>query len=90
MGTAQNESTAVFFLELLIKVIIQNRDRVASVWGNVRDYIYSLLMGAAACEHPFLMERCVVGLLRLAIRLMRREEMSPAVSSLFVAAQQNS
>lgn len=79
LGTAQNESTAIFFLELLIKVIIQNRDRVASVWSNVRDYIYSLLMGAAACEHPFLMERCVVGLLRLAIRLMRREEMSPAI-----------
>ncbi|KAK3910453.1 Golgi-specific brefeldin A-resistance guanine nucleotide exchange factor 1 [Frankliniella fusca] len=79
LGTSQNESTAIFFLELLIKVIIQNRDRVASVWGNVRDYIYSLLMGAAACEHPFLMERCVVGLLRLAIRLMRREEMSPII-----------
>ncbi|XP_034244436.1 Golgi-specific brefeldin A-resistance guanine nucleotide exchange factor 1 isoform X2 [Thrips palmi] len=79
LGTAQNESTAIFFLELLIKVIIQNRDRVASVWSNVRDYIYSLLMGAAACEHPFLMERCVVGLLRLAIRLMRREEMSPMI-----------
>lgn len=79
LGTSQNESTAIFFLELLIKVIIQNRDRVASVWCNVRDYIYSLLMGAAACEHPFLMERCVVGLLRLAIRLMRREEMSPVI-----------
>lgn len=79
LGTPQHESTAIFFLELLIKVIIQNRDRVASVWNNVRDYIYSLLMGAAACEHPFLMERCVVGLLRLAIRLMRREEMSPII-----------
>lgn len=79
LGTSQNESKAIFFLELLIKVIIQNRDRVASVWGNVCDYIYSLLMGAAACEHPFLMERCVVGLLRLAIRLMRREEMSPLI-----------
>lgn len=68
-------------------MIIQNRDRVASVWSNVRDYIYSLLMGAAACEHPFLMERCVVGLLRLAIRLMRREEMSPAVSFLSLEIQ---
>jgi hypothetical protein len=37
-------------------------------------------MGAAACDNHFLMERSVVGLLRLAIRLMRREDMSPVVS----------
>lgn len=37
-------------------------------------------MSAAACDHYFLMERSVVGLLRLATRLMRREDMSPIVS----------
>lgn len=52
-----------------------------SIWQNVRDHIYTLLMGAAACDHHFLVERSVVGLLRLAIRLMRREDMSPVVSS---------
>jgi brefeldin A-resistance guanine nucleotide exchange factor 1 len=46
----------------------------------MRDHIYSLLMGAAACDHHFLLERSVVGLLRLAIHLMRREDMSPVVS----------
>uniref|UniRef100_A0A1B6FF78 SEC7 domain-containing protein n=3 Tax=Cuerna arida TaxID=1464854 RepID=A0A1B6FF78_9HEMI len=79
LGTSYNEDTAVFFLELLLKVVIQNRDRVNSIWQCVRDHIYTLLMGAAACDHHFLVERSVVGLLRLAIRLMRREDMSPVV-----------
>ncbi|XP_075238410.1 sec7 domain-containing protein garz isoform X2 [Lycorma delicatula] len=79
LGSAYNEDTAVFFLELLLKVVIQNRDRVQSVWQIVRDHIYTLLMGAAACNHNFLVERSVVGLLRLAIRLMRREDMSYVV-----------
>ena len=56
------------------------RDRVNTIWQGVRDHIYSLVMGAAACDHHFLLERSVVGLLRLAIHLMRREDMSPVVS----------
>jgi brefeldin A-resistance guanine nucleotide exchange factor 1 len=57
-----------------------SRDRVNTIWQGVRDHIYSLVMGAAACDHHFLLERSVVGLLRLAIHLMRREDMSPVVS----------
>uniref|UniRef100_A0A1B6C7R4 SEC7 domain-containing protein n=2 Tax=Clastoptera arizonana TaxID=38151 RepID=A0A1B6C7R4_9HEMI len=79
LGNAYNEDTAVFFLEFLLKVVIQNRDRVSIIWQVVRDHVCTLLMGAAACDHLFLVERCVVGLLRLAIRLTRREDMSPAV-----------
>ncbi|KAL1123464.1 hypothetical protein AAG570_002544 [Ranatra chinensis] len=79
LGPAYSEDTAVFFLEFLLKVVIQNRDRVGTMWAAVREHIYKLLMGAAACDHHFLVERSVVGLLRLAIRLMRREEMSPVV-----------
>jgi hypothetical protein len=56
------------------------RDRVNTIWQVVRDHIYSLVMGAAACDNHFLMERSIVGLLRLAIRLMRREDMTPVVS----------
>ncbi|KAG8226682.1 hypothetical protein J437_LFUL005496, partial [Ladona fulva] len=78
-GTTYDEDTTVFFLELLLKVVIQNRDRVGCIWQGVRDHIYSLVMGAAACERHFLMERSVVGLLRLAKALMRLEDMSPVV-----------
>ncbi|GFG39058.1 hypothetical protein Cfor_02589 [Coptotermes formosanus] len=81
-GMSYDEDAVVFFLELLLKVVIQNRDRVNTIWQGVRDHIYSLLMGAAACDHHFLLERSVVGLLRLAIHLMRREDMSPVLQSL--------
>ncbi|CAH1405648.1 unnamed protein product [Nezara viridula] len=79
LGTSYSEDTAVFFLELLLKVVIQNRDRISSIWCSVKEHIYTLLMGAAACDHHFLVERSVVGLLRLAIRLMHKEEMGPMV-----------
>ncbi|KAL0274869.1 UNVERIFIED_CONTAM: hypothetical protein PYX00_002898 [Menopon gallinae] len=79
-GSSQyDEDASVFFLELLVKVVIQNRDRANGIWPSVRDHIYSLVMGASACNSHYLMERSVVALLRLAIRLMRREEMSPIV-----------
>ncbi|CAB0006397.1 unnamed protein product [Nesidiocoris tenuis] len=55
------------------------RDRITTMWSDIREHIYTLLMGATACDHHFLVERSVVGLLRLAIRLMHREEMSPMV-----------
>ncbi|XP_047109298.1 Golgi-specific brefeldin A-resistance guanine nucleotide exchange factor 1 isoform X1 [Schistocerca piceifrons] len=79
LGLSFEEDVSVFFLELLLKIVIQNRDRVSSIWQVVRDHMYSLVMSASACDHCFLMERSVVGLLRLAIRLMRREDMSPMV-----------
>lgn len=79
-GSAEYDDDAcVFFLEILVKVVIQNRDRADGIWPSVRDHIYSLIMGASACDHHYLMERSVVGLLRLAISLMSREEMSPIV-----------
>lgn len=47
------------------------------MWQGVRDHIYNLVVNAS--EHTFLVERAVVGLLRLAIRLLRREEVAPQV-----------
>lgn len=50
-----------------------------TVWPIVRDHLYTLVMNASYCDYQFLLERSVIGLLRLAIRLMRNEEMSPIV-----------
>lgn len=47
------------------------------VWQNVRDHLYNLIVNSNECT--FLVERAVVGLLRLAIRLLRREEVAPQV-----------
>lgn len=76
-GSPCDEDSSVFFLELLIKVVLQNRDRMANYWQSVQDHLYSLLVNAT--EHTFLVERAVVGLLRLAIRLLRRDEIAAQV-----------
>ncbi|ELU03437.1 hypothetical protein CAPTEDRAFT_227129 [Capitella teleta] len=76
-GISCYDDADVFFLELLIKVVLQNRDRINNFWQSIRDHFYDLAVNAT--EHTFLLERTVVGLLRLAIRLLRREEISSQV-----------
>lgn len=53
------------------------RDRVAPIWQAVRDHFYNLIVNAS--ETTMLVERSVVGLLRLAVRLLRREELASSV-----------
>ncbi|XP_061857825.1 Golgi-specific brefeldin A-resistance guanine nucleotide exchange factor 1 isoform X2 [Colius striatus] len=72
-----DEEDAAFCLEMLLRIVLENRDRVTCVWQPVRDHLYQLCVHAA--EFCFLVERAVVGLLRLAIRLLRREEISAQV-----------
>lgn len=79
MSGGYDEYATVFLLELLIKVVLQNKDRVGPIWAAVRDHLYTLVMGASASDYRFLLERAVVGILRLAIRLIRREEMTSQV-----------
>lgn len=79
IGGTYDEDSAVFLLELLVKIVLLNRDRVTSIWSGIRDHLFSLVMGAAASDHYYLLERGVVGILRIAIRLVRKEEMIPQV-----------
>ncbi|XP_018410095.1 PREDICTED: Golgi-specific brefeldin A-resistance guanine nucleotide exchange factor 1 [Nanorana parkeri] len=72
-----DEEDAAFCLEMLLRIVLENRDRVGCVWQVVRDHLYHLC--AHAVEFCFLVERAVVGLLRLAIRLLRREDISAQV-----------
>ncbi|XP_048361187.1 Golgi-specific brefeldin A-resistance guanine nucleotide exchange factor 1 isoform X3 [Sphaerodactylus townsendi] len=72
-----DEEDAAFCLEMLLRIVLENRDRVAFVWQAMRDHFYHLCVNAV--EYCFLVERAVVGLLRLAIRLLRREEISAQV-----------
>jgi len=53
------------------------RDRMAVFWQSIQDHLYSLLVNAT--EHTFMVERAVVGLLRLTIRLLRRDEIAAQV-----------
>nr|XP_020646816.1 Golgi-specific brefeldin A-resistance guanine nucleotide exchange factor 1 isoform X1 [Pogona vitticeps] len=72
-----DEEDCAFCLEMLLRIVLENRDRVTFVWQAVRDHLYHLCVNGT--EYCFLMERAVVGLLRLAIRLLRREEISAQV-----------
>ncbi|XP_032868449.1 Golgi-specific brefeldin A-resistance guanine nucleotide exchange factor 1 isoform X2 [Amblyraja radiata] len=72
-----DEEDAAFCLEMLLRIVLENRDRVSCVWQTIRDHLYHLTVHAT--EQCFLVERAVVGLLRLAIRLLRREEISSQV-----------
>ncbi|XP_039609053.1 Golgi-specific brefeldin A-resistance guanine nucleotide exchange factor 1 isoform X2 [Polypterus senegalus] len=72
-----DEEDSAFCLEMLLRIVLENRDRVSCVWQTVRDHLCQLCVNAT--ENCFLVERAVVGLLRLAIRLLRREEISSQV-----------
>ncbi|XP_041865617.1 Golgi-specific brefeldin A-resistance guanine nucleotide exchange factor 1 isoform X2 [Melanotaenia boesemani] len=72
-----DEEDAAFCLEMLLRIVLENRDRVLCVWQTVRDHLYHLCVHAT--ESCFLVERAVVGLLRLAIRLLRREDVSSQI-----------
>jgi golgi-specific brefeldin A-resistance guanine nucleotide exchange factor 1 len=73
-----DQDAAVFCLELLVKVVLQNRDRVTLFWSTIRHQFYSILVNAN--EKSFFVERTCVGLLRIAARLLRREELATEVS----------
>uniref|UniRef100_H2ZA15 SEC7 domain-containing protein n=1 Tax=Ciona savignyi TaxID=51511 RepID=H2ZA15_CIOSA len=77
MGGNYMEDSAIFFLELLLRVVLQNRDRIMSLWQMVRDHLYSCIV--MATEYSLLLERAVVGLMRMAIRLLHREEVAEEV-----------
>ncbi|XP_028323608.1 Golgi-specific brefeldin A-resistance guanine nucleotide exchange factor 1 isoform X2 [Gouania willdenowi] len=72
-----DEEDSAFCLEMLLRIVLENRDRVSCVWQTVRDHFFHLCVHAT--ESCFLVERAVVGLLRLAIRLLRREDISSQV-----------
>ncbi|ODN01253.1 Golgi-specific brefeldin A-resistance guanine nucleotide exchange factor 1 [Orchesella cincta] len=70
-----DEDSVVFVLEVLIKISIQNRDRVMVFWDPLREHLFSMIYASASCDMPYLLERATVGLLRLALRLMRKEDL---------------
>lgn len=78
-GIAYAEDTTVFLMEFLVKILIQNRDRLLPLWPDCRDQIYLLLLGSSSCGYNYLLVRTTVALLKLAIYLMRNEELCPVV-----------
>ncbi len=77
----KDESAAIFFLELLVRTTIQNKDRVTEIWPSVSDHLEKLVSIAseAAAKRPFLLERSVNAVLRLSVRLARTETLASLV-----------
>uniref|UniRef100_A0A1I8MMY3 SEC7 domain-containing protein n=1 Tax=Musca domestica TaxID=7370 RepID=A0A1I8MMY3_MUSDO len=79
IGMPYAEDVVVFWMEFLVKIVIYNRDRMIPLWPAVRDQMYLLLMGSSSCGYDYLLNRCIVAMLKLAIYLMRNEELCPVV-----------
>nr|CAH8861194.1 unnamed protein product [Trichobilharzia regenti] len=76
-GTSSLDDCRVFCLELLIRVLMHNRDRFAGFWSLVRYHLADVLLSTRPPNH--LVERIIVGFLRLAICLLRRHEVTSQI-----------
>nr|XP_049703696.1 Golgi-specific brefeldin A-resistance guanine nucleotide exchange factor 1 isoform X1 [Helicoverpa armigera]XP_049703700.1 Golgi-specific brefeldin A-resistance guanine nucleotide exchange factor 1 isoform X2 [Helicoverpa armigera]XP_049703701.1 Golgi-specific brefeldin A-resistance guanine nucleotide exchange factor 1 isoform X3 [Helicoverpa armigera] len=74
----QLEDITVFFLELLGQTLIQNRDRLLSVWDEASPHVSRTVLWAQA-RGPAALRRCVTALLRTGARLMRCDAAAPHV-----------
>uniref|UniRef100_A0A1B0CTH7 Putative golgi-specific brefeldin a-resistance guanine nucleotide exchange factor 1-like isoform x2 n=1 Tax=Lutzomyia longipalpis TaxID=7200 RepID=A0A1B0CTH7_LUTLO len=79
VGMSYPEDVTVFLMELSVRILVNNRDRILPIWDTCRDPLYQLLIGAAKCGYDYLLNRTIVAILKLAIYLMRNEELCPVV-----------
>lgn len=71
-GSPEDEDTAVFCLELLIAVTLNNRDRIGLLWQCVYEHITNIVQSIVMpCV---LVEKAVFGLLRICQRLLPYKE----------------
>ncbi|CAL8090226.1 unnamed protein product [Calicophoron daubneyi] len=76
-GGAASDDCRIFCLELLVRILLHNRDRVSALWPLGQCYLADILLNAN--EPTPLVERIVVGFLRLATCLLRRHEMASQI-----------
>lgn len=71
-GLLDDEDIAVFCLELLIAITLNNRDRIVILWQSVYDHIASIVQ-STSMPSP-LVEKAVFGLLKICQRLLPYKE----------------
>ncbi|KAJ8712096.1 hypothetical protein PYW07_004938 [Mythimna separata] len=74
----QLEDITIFFLELLGQTLIQNRDRLLSVWDVAAPHVRACVLWSAA-RGAGALRRAVTALLRTGARLMRCDAAAPHV-----------
>lgn len=71
-NSPEDEDTAVFCLELLIAITLNNRDRIGLLWQGVYEHIANIVQSTVMpCA---LVEKAVFGLLRICQRLLPYKE----------------
>lgn len=71
-NSSDDEDTAVFCLELLIAITLNNRDRIDLLWQGVYEHIASIIQNTVMpCA---LVQKAVFGLLRICQRLLPYKE----------------
>ncbi|KAK4763722.1 hypothetical protein SAY87_013160 [Trapa incisa] len=71
-SSPEDEDTAVFCLELLIAITLNNRDRIILLWQGVYEHIANIVQSTVMpCA---LVEKAVFGLLRICQRLLPYKE----------------
>ncbi|CAL5399419.1 unnamed protein product [Camellia sinensis] len=71
-SSPEDEDTAVFCLELLIAITLNNRDRIMLLWQCVYDHISSIVQSTVI--PGALVDKAVFGLLRICQRLLPYKE----------------
>uniref|UniRef100_A0A2P2KJD3 SEC7 domain-containing protein n=2 Tax=Rhizophora mucronata TaxID=61149 RepID=A0A2P2KJD3_RHIMU len=71
-SSPEDEDTAVFCLELLIAITLNNRDRIVLLWHGVYEYIANIVQ--STLMPGALVEKAVFGLLRICQRLLPYKE----------------
>ncbi|VDM50944.1 unnamed protein product [Toxocara canis] len=66
----QNEDAMILYLELMVSITLENKDRLSQIWPSVQHHLQWLM--STFGRNPVLVERAVVGLLRLANRNLFR------------------
>ncbi|XP_058099559.1 ARF guanine-nucleotide exchange factor GNOM [Magnolia sinica] len=71
-SSPEDEDTAVFCLELLIAIALNNRDRIGLLWQGVYEHIANIVQSTVM--PGALVEKAVFGLLRICQRLLPYKE----------------
>lgn len=64
----QREDSVIFLLELMISIVLENRDRLIQLWPEVKSHFHFLL--SSFDYNPLISERATIGLLRVASRTL--------------------
>lgn len=74
LRTGEGSDTAELALELLTTVSLRNRDRISLIWPLVHEYMAACMAPEVAEDVSPLVERAVMGLLRVCQRLLPYKE----------------